>query len=80
VRQVAEVHGGGSYLSQNDLRLHFGLGDAAKIESVEILWPSGKVETVDNLPADRIFTMAEGQGVRESKRLPPPSPGKKRAR
>ena len=72
VRQIGEVHGGGSYLSQNDLRLHFGLGKAAKIESVEIRWPSGKVETLKNLPADSIYTVVEGSGINNTKPLPPP--------
>src|SRR5262249_25368677 len=49
VRQFGEVRGGGSYLSQNDLRLHFGLGMAKKMEAVEIRWSSGKVETLENV-------------------------------
>ncbi len=74
VRQIGEVRGGGSYLSQNDLRLHFGLGKAAKMESVEIRWPSGKVETLANVAADAIYTIAEGSGIRDSKALPAVSP------
>ena len=72
VRQIAEVRGGGSYLSQNDLRLHFGLGKAAKIDSVEIRWPSGKIESLDNVAADSIYTIVEGSGIRDAKRLQPP--------
>jgi hypothetical protein len=71
VKQFSEVRGGASYLSQNDLRLHFGLGTAKKMESVEIRWPSGKVETLENLAADAIYTIVEGAGIRESKALPP---------
>jgi len=71
VRQIAEVRGGGSYLSQNDLRLHFGLGKAAKIDSVEIRWPSGKVETLENLAADAIYTIVESSGIRDTKPLSP---------
>jgi hypothetical protein len=71
VRQIAEVRGGGSYLSQNDLRLHFGLGKSKKIESVEIRWPSGKLETLENLPADSIYTIVESSGIRQTKPLPP---------
>jgi enediyne biosynthesis protein E4 len=71
VRQIGEVRGGGSYLSQNDLRLHFGLGKSTKIDSVEIRWPSGKIETLENVPADAIYTIVESSGVRETKRLPP---------
>ncbi len=80
VRQIAEVRGGGSYLSQNDLRLHFGLGKAAKIDSVEIRWPSGKVETLENIAADSIYTIVEGSGIRDAKPLSLPGapsfPGK----
>jgi hypothetical protein len=67
VRQIGEVRGGGSYLSQNDLRLHFGLGKSTKIDSVEIRWPSGKVETLENVGADSIYTIVEGAGIREAK-------------
>ncbi|MGB2654487.1 MAG: ASPIC/UnbV domain-containing protein, partial [Candidatus Acidiferrum sp.] len=72
VRQIAEVRGGGSYLSQNDLRLHFGLGKATKIDWVEIRWPSGKVETLENVAADSIYSVVEGSGIRGTKQLPPP--------
>ena len=72
VRQIAEVRAGSSYLSQNDLRLHFGLGKAPEIDRVEIRWPSGKLETLENLPADSIYTMMEGSGIRDARRLPPP--------
>jgi enediyne biosynthesis protein E4 len=70
VRQIGEVRGGGSYLSQNDLRLHFGLGKAGKMESVEIRWPSGKVETLANIAADAIYTIVEGSGIENAKALP----------
>jgi len=63
--QTDEVRSGGSYLSQNDLRLHFGLGAATKIDAVEIRWPSG---TIDKLPAkdlavDRFYYVLEGKGL-----------------
>jgi hypothetical protein len=57
--QSDEVRSGGSYLSQNDLRLHFGLGRAAKVERVEIDWPSGARQTERNLPVNRIATLTE---------------------
>ena len=72
VKQLGEVRGGGSYLSQNDLRLHFGLGRALKMETVEIRWPSGRIETLENVAADSIYTLVEGEGIREAKTLPPP--------
>jgi hypothetical protein len=63
--QIGEVRSGSSYLSQNDLRLHFGLGEAASISSVRILWPSGKDETYKDLAADFIYTIVEGSGITE---------------
>jgi hypothetical protein len=75
VKQLSEVRGGGGYLSQNDLRLHFGLGAAKKMESVEIRWPSGKVETLENVAADAIYTIVEGSGIRNTTPLPPPAGG-----
>src|SRR6266702_670045 len=73
VKQFSEVRGGGSYLSQNDLRLHFGLGTAKKMESVEIRWPNGTVETLQNVAADCIYTIVEGAGIRDTKALPRPA-------
>jgi hypothetical protein len=63
--QFNEVRGGSSYLSQNDLRLHFGLGAHATIDAVEIAWPSGAKETYKNLPADFIYKIVEGSGIQE---------------
>ena len=63
VRQRGDVLSGGSYLSSNDMRVHFGLGDATNVEDVEIRWPSGYVEKL-KLPAiNRIFTVTEGKGI-----------------
>jgi hypothetical protein len=73
VKQLSEVRGGGSYLSQNDLRLHFGLGAAKKMETVEIRWPNGKLETLQNLAVDFIYTIVEGAGIRDAKALPTPA-------
>jgi hypothetical protein len=61
--QTDEVRSGGSYLSQNDLRLHFGLGNHARVEKLEVAWPSGKKETLANLAADRIYVVQEGKGI-----------------
>ena len=62
-RQVQEVRGGGSYYSQNDLRVHFGLGSSAVVERVEVRWPNGLEEGWANLEADRIITLKEGSGT-----------------
>jgi len=63
--QIAEVRSGSSYLSQHDLRLHFGLGEATSVTSAQILWPSGKEETLKNLAPDFIYTIVEGSGITE---------------
>ncbi len=60
-RQVAQRVGGGSYLSASDNRLHFGLGAATCIESVELRWPSGEVSGYDGLAADCAYLLREGQ-------------------
>jgi hypothetical protein len=64
-KQIREVRSGSSYLSQNDLRLHFGLGAASSISSVQILWPSGKEETYKDLLSDFIYTIVEDSGITE---------------
>ncbi|HXM93377.1 MAG TPA: CRTAC1 family protein [Candidatus Dormibacteraeota bacterium] len=74
VQQFSEVRGGGSYLSQNDLRLHFGLGAAAKMEAVEIRWPNGNAELLQDVGGDYIYTIVEGKGIQDRKPLPPLSP------
>lgn len=63
VTQTSSVQSGGSYLSQSDLRVHFGLGTATKIDSVEITWPSGAREVLRDLAADRSYTVEEGSGI-----------------
>jgi hypothetical protein len=67
IRQRADVISGGSYASSNDPRLHFGLGNSSKVESVEIHWPSGAVEHPSLSAVDRIFTISEGKGVMPEK-------------
>jgi hypothetical protein len=61
--QTEEIHSGGSYLSQNDTRVHFGLGTAAKVDSLEVIWPSGRVEKLSNLAVDKFYFLLEGQGL-----------------
>ena len=67
--QLGEIVSGGSYLSQNDLRIHFGLGDHQRVDKAEVLWPDGKVETLTNLDADHFYNIREGSGVVSSKPL-----------
>ena len=60
---VDEVRSGSSYISNSDMRVHFGLGKAEKVEWVEIRWPSGLTERFSNLPVDQIHTLKEGSGT-----------------
>ena len=61
--QKDQVLSGGSYLSQNDLRIHFGLASHEKVDKLEIFWPSGRIETLTNLVADRFYSVREGEGI-----------------
>ncbi len=61
--QSGEVVSGGSYLSQNDLRIHFGLGNRDTVEKVEIFWPTGKTEILTNLGANHFYHLKEGRGI-----------------
>jgi hypothetical protein len=65
--QLGEVLSGGSYLSQNDLRIHFGLGSHEKVDKAEIIWPDGKTEMLQDLAANRFYVIREGSGVVASK-------------
>jgi enediyne biosynthesis protein E4 len=60
---VDEVRSGSSYDSNSDMRVHFGLGSATKLDSVQVRWPSGLVEQFDKLAVDAIHTIKEGTGV-----------------
>jgi hypothetical protein len=62
-RQIREVLSGSSYLSQSDLRQHFGLGTARKADQVEVHWLGGRVDRVSNLDADQFVTIEEGRGI-----------------
>jgi len=68
--QFSEVRGGASYLSQNDLRLHFGLGANEKMSEVSVRWPNGGTETLRDMPADFIYTIVEGSGIQGKVALP----------
>ena len=62
VQQWQEIRGGGSYLSQNDFRVHFGLALATRVERIDVRWPNGLEESWENLDADKIHTLKEGSG------------------
>ena len=59
ITQVAEVRSGGSFLSQSDLRLHFGLGGATKVDRIEVVWPGGATQVLAGVQADKVTTIRE---------------------
>jgi len=63
LRQVEEVRSGGSYYSQNDLRIHFGLDRATKVDQVELHWPSGTKDVLKDLAVNRLYVIEEGGKV-----------------
>jgi len=69
--QMDELRSGGSYFSQNDLRMHFGLDEAAKVDMVEIRWLSGKVDQLKDLDVNRLYVIQEGGKVLKSEELKP---------
>jgi hypothetical protein len=73
ITQLREVKGGNSYISQSDLRLHFGIGKESRIAKIEIRWPNGKTEELKDLAADAIYTVVEGSGIKDTVQLPPVS-------
>jgi hypothetical protein len=60
---IDEVRSGSSFISNNDMRVHFGLGSATKIDWAEVRWPSGLVEKFDKLAVDAFHTLKEGTGT-----------------
>ena len=62
-RQIRDVQSGSSYLSQNDLRAHFGLGQATRSERLDVRWPDGTTEVLENLPVNHVITIREGKGI-----------------
>jgi len=63
IRQRRDVISGGSYASQNDMTLHFGLGAATSVDKLEIRWPDGSIETINVPGVDRKLTVVEGKGI-----------------
>jgi hypothetical protein len=67
VRQISELRSGGSYLSHNDIRAHFGLGDARQVDRLMIRWPNGQTETATTLMTNQFYVAREGSGLRVGK-------------
>ena len=73
MQQIDEVHGGSGYNSSNDTRLHFGLGQAAMMDKIEVRWPSGLKQEFQNISADAIYEINEEHGLKKLAPLPTPS-------
>jgi enediyne biosynthesis protein E4 len=71
---VDEVRSGSSYSSNNDMRLHFGLGRATSVASIEVLWPSGRNEVFPGVTADQFISLKEGSGQVKPEGQKPSSP------
>jgi hypothetical protein len=61
--QIDEVRSGGGYFSQSDLRVHFGIGKAEKVDLLEIKWPSGAVDTLKDIKPNQVIYVKEGEGI-----------------
>jgi hypothetical protein len=68
-QQIDEVRSGGSYISQNDLRVHFGIGKAEKVDVLEIHWPSGQVDTLKDIKTNQLIFVKEGTGIVRAERF-----------
>jgi hypothetical protein len=66
--QIDECRSGGSYISQNDTRLHFGLEQRTQVDRITVHWPGGKVENVTGVPTNRFVTITQGRGITEIRR------------
>jgi hypothetical protein len=73
--QIDEVRSGGGYFSQNDLRVHFGVGKAEKIDLLEIRWPSGSVESFKDVKSNQLIYVKEGEGIIRTVRFDRPKGG-----
>ncbi|HVZ15635.1 MAG TPA: CRTAC1 family protein, partial [Terriglobales bacterium] len=68
-QQVDEVRSGGGYFAQNDLRIHFGLGEATSVDTLEIRWPTGETQKFSNLVANKLYVIKEGAAAPEAQEL-----------
>jgi hypothetical protein len=64
-----ELRSGGSYFSQNDMRMHFGLEQASKVDSVEIRWLSGQIDRFKDLEPNRLYVIQEGGKILKAETL-----------
>ena len=69
-QQIDEVRSGGGYFSQSDLRVHFGIGKAEKVDMLEVRWPSGLVDTLKDLKPNQLIYVKEGSGITRMEQFP----------
>jgi len=69
-QQIDEVRSGGGYFSQSDLRVHFGLGKAEKVDALEVHWPSGQADTLKDIKANQVIFVKEGEGITRTMQFP----------
>ena len=62
-KQIDEVRSGGGYFSQNDLRVHFGIGQAQRVDLLEIRWPSGQTDSLKDVKPNQLYYVTEGKGI-----------------
>jgi hypothetical protein len=67
--QMDELRSGGSYFSQNDLRMHFGLDQATKVDKIEIRWLSGQVDELKDLEVNKLYVIQEGGKILKAESL-----------
>ena len=67
--QVQELQSQSSYYSVNDFRLHYGLGEAARADVIEIRWPTDRIEILENVDSDQVVYIKEGSGIVSSDKL-----------
>jgi hypothetical protein len=60
---MRHIKGGSSYQSQNELRVHFGMGSARMADKLEVLWPGGEITMLEQIEANQILTVTEGRGI-----------------
>ena len=70
-QQADEVRSGGGYFAQNDLRIHFGLGEAAVVDELSVRWPTGETQTFKNLAANKLYIIKEGEASPKTEELTP---------
>jgi hypothetical protein len=76
--QIREIAAGGSYISQSDLRAHFGLGPSTRIDSVEVTWPTGVRQEFHNVKADQFYAIEEGKPAIRAQAIAKPRAAKRK--